>query len=140
MGGWWSTTFHCSKRRNGAWICPKKKEKYNLKKKFLNLFFNFEPLDVHINIIWFCLKFIVSKRKICKRLDLDSHHKLHGPWYGNNSCAKFIFHGFLWNKHRCHSSICIVWTSMLCVLFKHKCHMHIHIKHGCYTSIHVAYT
>jgi hypothetical protein len=40
---------------------------------------------------------------------------------------KFIFYRFVWNRHRCHSSTCIVCTSMLCVLFKHKCHMPIYI-------------
>jgi len=50
------------------------------------------------------------------------HHKFHGPWFGNNSCAKFDFLRFVWNRHRCHSFTCIVWTLMLCTLFKHECH------------------
>ncbi len=30
---------------------------------------------------------------------------------------------------------------MSCTLFKHECHMPIHIvRHGCYMSIHVVYT
>ncbi len=108
-------------------------------KTFLNFFINSETIDVHTNIIWFCLKFVV-RGKICKRLNLNSHHKLHGSRYGNNNCAKFVFHRFVWNRHKCHSFIYIVWTSMLCVLFKHECHTHIHIKHGCCMSIHVVYT
>jgi hypothetical protein len=55
------------------------------------------------------------------------HHKIHRSWFGNNNCAKSTFHRFVWNRHKCHSSICIVWISMSCTLFKHKCYMFIHI-------------
>jgi hypothetical protein len=55
------------------------------------------------------------------------HHKLHGSWFGNNNNAKYIFHRFVWNRHGCHSSTCIVWTLISCTLFKHECHMPIHI-------------
>jgi hypothetical protein len=62
-----------------------------------------------------------------------SNHKLHGPRFGNDSCDIKKFHRFVWNKHKCHSYMCIVWTSMLCahhlntnvicifVLVKHRC-------------------
>ncbi len=41
--------------------------------------------------------------------------------------VKFAFHRFEWNRHRCHSSICIIRTSMSCALFRHECHMPIRI-------------
>jgi hypothetical protein len=41
--------------------------------------------------------------------------------------VEFVFHKFIWNRHGCHSFICIVWTSMSCALFKHECYMLIHI-------------
>ncbi len=69
------------------------------------------------------------------------HHELHGSWFGNNSYAKFAFHRFIWNKHKCHSSI---------VLFEHQCReycldtnvicMFILFRHGYSMSIHVVYT
>jgi len=31
--------------------------------------------------------------------------------------------GFVWNRHKCRSSICIVWTLMSCALFRHESHM-----------------
>jgi len=72
---------------------------------------------------------------------LCQHHKLHGSRFGNNSHAKFVFHRFVWNRHGCHSSTCIVWTSMLCALFKHECHMPVHIiRHECCVSIRIDYT
>jgi hypothetical protein len=37
-----------------------------------------------------------------------SHHKFHGSQFGNNSSTKFAFHWFVWNRHGCHSSSCIV--------------------------------
>jgi hypothetical protein len=55
------------------------------------------------------------------------HHKLHGTWFDNNSHAKFVFHRFIWNKHECLSSICIVKTSLSCAFLKHECHMFVHI-------------
>jgi hypothetical protein len=48
------------------------------------------------------------------------HHKLHGSRFDNNSCAKFPFHRFEWNIHKCHSSTYIVQTSMSCALFRHE--------------------
>ncbi len=36
------------------------------------------------------------------------HHKLHGSRLGNNFHAKFVFHRFIWNRHGCHSSICLL--------------------------------
>jgi hypothetical protein len=51
------------------------------------------------------------------------HHKFHGSRFNINICAKFVFHRFVWNWYRCHSFTYIVWTLMLCVLFKHKCYM-----------------
>jgi len=69
-----------------------------------------------------------------------THHKLHGSWFNNNSCAKFSFHKFVWNRHKCHSFI----------LFEHQCHVHclntnviclfVLFKHGCCMFIHVVYT
>jgi hypothetical protein len=41
--------------------------------------------------------------------------------------VQFFFHKFIWNIHKCHSSIYIVWTLMSCALFKHECHMPIRI-------------
>ncbi len=46
---------------------------------------------------------------------------------GNNSHVNFLFHKFVWNKHRCHSSTCIVWTSMSCALFRHECCVSIYV-------------
>jgi hypothetical protein len=57
-------------------------------------------------------------------------NKFNGSQFGNNSCAKFAFHRFVWNKHECHSSTCVIWTLMSCTLF----------RHGCCMSIHVVYT
>jgi len=54
-------------------------------------------------------------------LTLD--HKHNGSQLGINSHAKSIFHKFVWNGHRCHSFTYVIWTSMSCTLFKHKCHM-----------------
>jgi hypothetical protein len=59
-----------------------------------------------------------------------NHHKVHGSWFGNNFHWKFVFQTFVWNRYKCHSFICIVWTLMLCTLF----------RHGCCISIHVIYT
>ncbi len=56
-----------------------------------------------------------------------SHHKFHESWFDNNNHAKFAFHRFVWNRHKCHSSICTIWTSMSCALFRHQCHMHVRI-------------
>jgi len=54
---------------------------------------------------------------------------------------QFVFHKFVWNKHGCHSSTYIIWTSMLYALFKHECHMLVCMfKHGCCMSICVVYT
>jgi hypothetical protein len=64
------------------------------------------------------------------------HHKFHGSRFGNNSRVKFAFHRFIWNRHGCHSSSCIVWTlicahclntNIIClfILFKHECCMFI---------------
>ncbi len=47
--------------------------------------------------------------------------------FGNNGHMKSDFHRSIWNIHRCHSFTCILWTLMSCALFKHKCHMSIHI-------------
>jgi hypothetical protein len=82
------------------------------------------------------------QKLLCRLLTHKTiHHKLHGPWFNNNSHAKSTFHGFVWNIHGCHSSICIVWTSRCCALFKHKCNMHVCIfSHKCCMSIHVVYT
>jgi hypothetical protein len=55
------------------------------------------------------------------------HHKLHGTWFDNNSHVKSTFQSFVWNRHECHSFICIVWISMSCKMFKHKCCMSIHV-------------
>jgi hypothetical protein len=38
------------------------------------------------------------------------HHKLHGLQFDNNNHVKLIFYRFVYNKHKCHSFICIVWT------------------------------
>jgi hypothetical protein len=73
-------------------------------------------------IIHVCLNQIGSMSLLC--------HKVHGSWFGNIFCWKFVFHTFIWNRYKCHSFICIVWTLMLCTLF----------KHGCWMSIHVIYT
>jgi len=51
------------------------------------------------------------------------HHKLHGSQFDNNSRAKFAFHRFVWNRHGCRSSTCIIWTLMSCAFFIHECHM-----------------
>jgi hypothetical protein len=51
------------------------------------------------------------------------YHKFNGSRFGNNRHVKFAFHRFVWNGHGCHSFIYVVWTSMLCTLFKHECHM-----------------
>jgi hypothetical protein len=53
----------------------------------------------------------------------SSYHKFHGSQFDNNSNVKSTFHRFVWNKHGCHSYICIVWTLMSCALFRHECHM-----------------
>jgi hypothetical protein len=69
------------------------------------------------------------------------HHKFHGSWFGNNSPAKFVFHKFIWNRNKYHSSTCIVWTSMSCAMFKHKCHMlFVLFHHGRCMFICVVYT
>jgi len=70
------------------------------------------------------------------------HHKLNGSRFNNNSNVKPIFHRFTWNKHICHSSTCVVWTLILCALFRHECHMLIRIvfKHKCCMYICVVYT
>ncbi len=45
------------------------------------------------------------------------HHKLHGPWFGNNIHVESIFHRFLLNKHGCHSSTCIVLNiDVMCIV------------------------
>jgi hypothetical protein len=61
---------------------------------------------------------------------------------GNNSRAKLFFHRFVWNRHICPSSTCIVWTSMSCALFRHECHIHVFVlfRHECCMYIHVVYT
>ncbi len=56
------------------------------------------------------------------------HHKPHGPQFSNNSYAKFVFYRFIWNRHGCHSFICIFWTLMSFILFKHDV---IHIYSNC---------
>jgi hypothetical protein len=69
------------------------------------------------------------------------HHKFHGSWFGNNSHAKFTFYRFIWHRHECHSSNCIVWTLMLCTFFWHKCCMPICIVYTwCYMFIPIIYT
>ncbi len=69
------------------------------------------------------------------------HHKLLGPWNDNDNCAIFFFHRFIWNKHKCHSLICIVWTSMSFTLFKHQCLcLFTLFKHKCCMFICVVYT
>jgi hypothetical protein len=95
FNGWWTT----------PWIsiwCLNPLEKY------------FFQCNVICLIIW-----VHESGKIAS----DSNHKLYGSWFGNNSHAKLVFHRFVWNRHGCHAFICIVWTSMLCALFKHGCHM-----------------
>jgi hypothetical protein len=69
------------------------------------------------------------------------YHKLHESWFGNNRHAKSTFHMFIWNKHGCHSSICIVWTLMFCTLFKHECHiLFVLFKHKCCLFVRVVHT
>jgi hypothetical protein len=36
------------------------------------------------------------------------HHKLHEQQFDSNNHANFVFHGFIWNRHKCHSFICII--------------------------------
>jgi hypothetical protein len=45
-----------------------------------------------------------------------SHHKFHESQFGNNNHAKFVFPKFVWNRHECHSSTCIVWISIVCIV------------------------
>jgi len=89
----------------------------------LTIVFNFSPHSNKLSYESSCMAF---------------HHKLHGPQFSNNCHVKSSFQRFVWNKHRCHSSICIIWTLMLCaflntnviclfILFKHKCCMSIHV-------------
>jgi len=67
--------------------------------------------------------------------------QLRGARFNNNSCAKSTFHRFVWNRPECHSSTCVICTSILCTLFRHECHMHIILfKRGCCMSICVVYT
>ncbi len=76
--------------------------------------------------------YLIVAKKVAKQ-DLIAnfiHHKFNGSKFGNNSRAKFAFHRFVWNRHEWHSSICVIWTLMLCALF----------RHGCCMSIHVVYT
>jgi hypothetical protein len=58
----------------------------------------------------------------CNIID-HTNHKLHGPWFDNNSYAKSTFQRFMWNKYEYRSSICIFWTLMWFTLFNPKCHM-----------------
>jgi hypothetical protein len=61
--------------------------------------------------------------------------------FDNNSCAKFVFHKFVWNRHRCH---------LVIVFFEHRCHGHcfnmniiclpVLFKHECGMSIRIVYT
>jgi hypothetical protein len=41
-------------------------------------------------------------------ISFSFHHKLNGSQFGNNNHVKFDFHRFVWNKHGCHSSTCVV--------------------------------
>jgi hypothetical protein len=74
-------------------------------------------------------------------METASHHKLNGSRFGNNSHVKFIFHWFVWNKHGCHSSTCVVWTLMSshCLDMNVIC-LFILFKYGCCMFIHVVYT
>jgi len=70
----------------------------------------------------------ISNAIACSNVSfIVSHHKLHGSQFDNNSCTKFAFHRFVWNRPKCHSSTYIVWTLILCALFRHECHMHVRI-------------
>jgi hypothetical protein len=70
------------------------------------------------------------------------HHKLHGPQFGNNSCVKYIFYKFVWNR-----SMDVIH---LLILFEHQCHAHclntnvtwifVFFRLKCGMSIHVVYT
>jgi hypothetical protein len=64
------------------------------------------------------------------------HHKLHGSQFDNNMSKKFSFHRFIWNRHRCHSFTCIVWTSILYALFRHKCCVSIRIVYTQKSCLH----
>ncbi len=68
-------------------------------------------------------------------------HKFNGSRFDNIDQAKFTFHRFVWNKYGCHSSACVIWTLILCALFRQECHMPICIvKHICCMSVRVVYT
>jgi hypothetical protein len=69
--------------------------------------------------------------------DSGLHHKLQRSRFGNNNHAKFTFHRFVWNRHKCHSSTCIVWTLMSCALFRHESDMPIDIV---YTQMFYVYS
>ncbi len=73
---------------------------------------------------WWCCLFTKQLRHMGGFL---IHHKLHGSWFDNNSSDKFAFQRFIWNRHECHSFICIVWTSISCALFRHECCVFIRI-------------
>jgi hypothetical protein len=77
--------------------------------------------------IWIKMIHQKQKQNFSQYLGMKSetylHHKLHGSWFGNNSYVKFSFHRLNWNRHKCHSSTCIVQTLMSCALFRNECHM-----------------
>ncbi len=93
-----------------------------IKKDFYNVFAHYGRLE-HIKSIAQKNRFFISYDVMLQYI----HHKLHGPWFGNNNHVNFFFiclYGI--NTHVIHL-IYIVWTLMLCAFFRHECYMHIRI-------------
>jgi len=104
---------------------------YVVKEPFCNTFIchGLGGLD---KMCYFCEPFNHNKNGIIRFktweiCDETHHHKLHGSQLGNNCCEKNIFHRFVCNRHACYSCIFTIQRLMLCTLFRHECHMSIHI-------------
>jgi hypothetical protein len=62
--------------------------------------------DATLKIKYSCANIVIMSSK--NAIIFLLHCKLYGSQINNNGRVKFVFHRFIWNKHRCHSSTCIL--------------------------------